>query len=159
MFDRDADEPSFFVQMTSTAVCGPLARGRQRLPLVASWEMRWAAWKALYPDTRVVSYDTGFARSYDINFNAEYEELDNPDRLISVPLDHRRPPKERVLGVPVGAVPEGYRDEATGSLWRLDGLAMEGPHSGRRLEPVEEAYVAFWFAWADFHPETVLRKP
>ncbi|NNF14778.1 MAG: hypothetical protein HKN72_16235 [Gemmatimonadetes bacterium] len=42
---------------------------------------------------------------------------------------------------------------------RLDGLSDGGPFEGRRLEHVEEAYVAFWSAWADFPPETVLGTP
>ncbi|MBI4541157.1 MAG: DUF3179 domain-containing protein [Gemmatimonadetes bacterium] len=45
-------------------------------------------------------------------------------------------------------------DVETGSVWRLDGRAAEGPLKGRQLEPVSEAYVAFWFAWASFQPET-----
>ena len=47
-------------------------------------------------------------------------------------------------------------DMETGSEWRLDGLAVEGPLAGERLEPVAEAYVAFWFAWAAFQPQTRL---
>ena len=214
MFDRGAAERSFFGQMARRALCGPLARTGRRLGMVPSWEIRWDAWRALHPETRVVTFQTGYARSYDVNSNAEYEELDNPDRLQAVALDPRRPPKERVLGVPVGgdgghAFPfeamrsharlvgslfrrgrpvvvfwdgaaeaatafyadlddlemefrvegSGYRDAASGTLWRLDGLGTEGPLTGRRLEPVAEAYVAFWFAWADVHPETVLRIP
>ena len=46
-----------------------------------------------------------------------------------------------------------FVDQATGSLWQVDGLAISGSLSGQRLEPVAEAYVAFWFAWATFHPE------
>ncbi len=53
---------------------------------------------------------------------------------------------------------KGYRDLETGTIWRLDGLAVSGPLVGRRLEPLAEAYVAFWFAWADFQPETVVWK-
>ena len=45
-------------------------------------------------------------------------------------------------------------DGETQSEWRVDGVAMSGPLAGARLEPVAEAYVAFWFAWASFHPET-----
>ena len=45
-------------------------------------------------------------------------------------------------------------DVETGSRWRVDGLALAGPLAGNRLEPVAEAYVAFWFAWAAFHPQT-----
>ncbi len=210
LFDR-SDEWSFFPQMSRRAACGPLARVGRVLPMVASAEMRWDAWIRLYPETRVVSRETGFGRAYHLNPNAEYERIDNPDRLIPVPLDPRRPPKERVFGVPLGgdggpafpfeamraharlALPihrlgrpgvvfwdrtaegalaffvdldgadltfdvtdEGYRDQKTGSMWRLDGLAVSGPLVGRRLEPLAEAYVAFWFAWADFQPETVV---
>ena len=45
-------------------------------------------------------------------------------------------------------------DVETRSEWRVDGRAAAGPLAGARLEPVAEAYVAFWFAWAAFHPET-----
>lgn len=45
-------------------------------------------------------------------------------------------------------------DRGTGSTWTLDGRAVAGPLEGARLEPVEDAYVAFWFAWALFQPET-----
>lgn len=45
-------------------------------------------------------------------------------------------------------------DVDTGSTWRYDGFALDGPHEGSRLEPVADAYVAFWFAWAIFQPET-----
>ena len=45
-------------------------------------------------------------------------------------------------------------DTETRSEWRIDGVALAGPLAGARLEPVAEAYVAFWFAWAAFHPKT-----
>ena len=44
-------------------------------------------------------------------------------------------------------------DDQTGSLWRVDGLAMEGPLAGRQLQPRADAFVAFWFAWPEFYPE------
>jgi hypothetical protein len=49
---------------------------------------------------------------------------------------------------------DGFTDNETGSTWRLDGLATDGPMAGERLTPLAEAYVAFWFAWADFHRAT-----
>ncbi len=55
------------------------------------------------------------------------------------------------------AVSEGtYVDAETGSGWTFEGLATGGPLAGERLEPVAEAHVAFWGAWAAFHPETEL---
>lgn len=47
-------------------------------------------------------------------------------------------------------------DAGTGSRWRVDGVAFEGPMEGTRLEPVEGAYIAFWFAWIAFQPTTEL---
>lgn len=47
-------------------------------------------------------------------------------------------------------------DAETGSTWQTDGVAFEGPLEGTRLEPVEGAYIAFWFAWKAFQPGTEL---
>ncbi len=47
-------------------------------------------------------------------------------------------------------------DEETGSVWAVNGLAVSGPLAGTRLEPVPDAYVAFWFSWATFQPETLV---
>jgi hypothetical protein len=49
-------------------------------------------------------------------------------------------------------------DDQTGSVWRVDGLAEEGPLTGRQLQPVAEAFVAFWFAWPEFYPEIKIWK-
>lgn len=47
-------------------------------------------------------------------------------------------------------------DAETGSTWRLDGVADTGPLAHKQLTPIAEAYVAFWFAWAAFHPDTAI---
>ena len=47
-------------------------------------------------------------------------------------------------------------DLETESTWTAEGLGASGPLAGTQLEPVAEAYVAFWFAWAAFHPTTQL---
>ena len=48
------------------------------------------------------------------------------------------------------------RDMQTGSVWLIDGTAISGPMSGRRLTAVADAFVSFWFAWNAFYPEAVL---
>jgi len=35
----------------------------------------------------------------------------------------------------------------------VEGLAIDGPMAGQRLEAVSEAFVAFWFAWPNLYPE------
>ncbi len=47
-------------------------------------------------------------------------------------------------------------DVQTQSTWDVDGRARSGPLSGKQLEPVREAYIAFWFGWAAFNRDTRL---
>ena len=50
-------------------------------------------------------------------------------------------------------------DDQTQTVWQVDGLALQGPLSGAQLEPVAEAFVAFWFAWPAFYPEIEVWTP
>ena len=54
---------------------------------------------------------------------------------------------------PDGPWPMGLRDRETGSLWNVEGVAVEGPKRGQRLTQVP-AYNAFWFAWVTFWQDT-----
>jgi hypothetical protein len=51
---------------------------------------------------------------------------------------------------------DGFRDEQTGSLWNIFGESVEGPLAGEKLERVV-AGEHFWFAWAAFKPDTIVR--
>lgn len=210
MYDRSAQE-SLWPQMLRGARCG--VRDGVALAMYPALEMNWAGWKALHPTTVVVSSATGNPRNYRSYPYGDYDQPDNPTLLFPMgTLDPRRPPKERVLGLPgqagggiglpfgtlnkqgaVAAVEltldnqalvvfwdqakdgamafrkvlgaqtlsfgvEGSDiiDRETGSRWRVDGLAVAGPLAGSRLEPLVEAFVAYWFAWAAFYPGAVL---
>ena len=48
-----------------------------------------------------------------------------------------------------------FVDAETGSRWDLLGQAVEGPLSGAKLEPLLH-YSTLWFAWAAFHPDTLV---
>ena len=50
-----------------------------------------------------------------------------------------------------------FRDRETGSLWTMDGRAVEGPLNGSRLEPIVHGDY-FWFAWSVFRPDTRIRS-
>ncbi|MDZ4700739.1 MAG: DUF3179 domain-containing protein [Rhodothermales bacterium] len=210
MYDRNTEE-SFWPQMNRQAGCGE--RDGTRLEMAPVIEMTWAGWQALHPDTEVLSGQTGFGRNYaESGYPYGDYEVESNRRLLvpSLPIDGRRPPKERVLGIPgadavaysFGLLDDGspmrvvadtvdgqpvvvfwdpakkaamaYRpvlngapivfevhegrieDTATGSTWEVDGRAVEGELAGSRLEPIAEAYVAFWFAWAVFEESTRL---
>jgi hypothetical protein len=212
LYDRNTQQ-SLWPQMLRGARCGD--RTGTELQMVAIIEMSWGGWRSLHPDTRVVTSNTGFDRSYQVYPYGAYDMPENGDLLYPGVVDSRRPPKERVLGIPVGtqggvALPYGsmadvgsvaavelavggepvvvfwneslqgamaYRpfdgamsltftveagqitDDQTGSSWRVDGTALDGPLAGTQLAPVSEAYVAYWFAWAAFHPNTTLWGP
>lgn len=54
--------------------------------------------------------------------------------------------------------PGRFRDEETGSLWDVTGLALSGPLAGSRLPPAAHS-TQFWFAWTSFHPGTLVWEP
>lgn len=56
-------------------------------------------------------------------------------------------------------VGDEIRDLETGSTWLLTGTATSGPYAQRSLAPVEEAFVAFWFAWPAFFPDVEVWRP
>lgn len=219
MYDRRTPS-SVWVQMQGNSACGP-AEGTDlsQWPVV---EMRWDAWLALHPGTRVLGQDQNMeiARDYSaVNYpygnyeDYSYDEFLYPARMPE--LDRRRPVKERVLGVPpdgedapiafpydaltglegqrqviaflhageeavvlwddearggmafrprtlereaVDLAPsaEGFVDQATGSVFSVDGRGLSGPLADDELVPIRNAYVAFWGAWAAFHPDTEL---
>ena len=49
-----------------------------------------------------------------------------------------------------------FVDDQTGSVWGWDGRAFEGDLAGTSMEPIEDAFVSFWFAWRAFQPQTEL---
>ena len=55
-----------------------------------------------------------------------------------------------------GSAPFTMVDAETGSEWNSAGEATSGPLSGQRLEQVDDAYVAFWFAWSIYYPDIVV---
>jgi hypothetical protein len=52
-----------------------------------------------------------------------------------------------------------FVDTQTGSTWNTGGIATGGPLAGSALEPVHEAFVAFWFAWPLFYADIESWRP
>ncbi len=105
LFDRSTD--SLWSQMRVQSVCGNLRGTEPALkPVVQS---TWAAWKALHPETTVVSFATGFARNYGQYPYGAYDQLGNTQLLFpQSAIDPRRPMKELVIGVIEGGVTRAY---------------------------------------------------
>ena len=213
MFDRTTD--SLWSQMRRESICGDFRSTRP--PLLPVVQSTWAAWKAMHPETSVVSFNTGFPRNYNRYPYGAYDQIDNDQLLFPhSSIDERLPMKENVLGITHAGTARAYsmtllgdvairqvvndvvnglsvviafdapselaipfdrtlesgevltfnlaegdgfpfqiRDQQTGSVWNLDGLAVSGPLAGERLRPIP-TFTSFWFAWASFNPGTEL---
>lgn len=112
MYDRQSD--SYWAQMLSKSVKG--SKSNQLADNFQTIETTWATWKAMYPNTEVLSSNTGFSRNYQ---EYPYGSYRSDDRLlfdIEV-VDQRLSPKLRVLGINAGSVSKVYRiDQMAGSL-------------------------------------------
>lgn len=104
MYDRQTH--SLWAQMEGRAIVGDLAG--TKLAWFPSNTLAYGEWKALFPDGKVLSRDTGHSRRYGWN---PYEGYDEPDRhpfLFFDRVDRRLPPKERVVGVVIGSEAKAY---------------------------------------------------
>jgi hypothetical protein len=105
LFDRATD--SLWSQMRVQSVCGSFSGTVPALkPVVQS---RWSAWKAMYPETTVLSFSTGFSRNYDQYPYGAYDQVGNDSLLFPQSnVDRRRAIKELVLGIVEGSAVKAY---------------------------------------------------
>ncbi|MHA2212615.1 MAG: DUF3179 domain-containing protein [Candidatus Thorarchaeota archaeon] len=100
MYDRSTN--SYWPQITSQAITGTL-KGTKLETYPTIWTS-WDKWKAAYPDTLVLSTDTGFTRNYNRD---PYGSYDNPvsyyyegDPFFPIMnSDDRLSPKNVVIGI------------------------------------------------------------
>jgi hypothetical protein len=97
MYDRKTQ--SYWSQMLEQAITGALVtKIPNRLQTV---ETTWGAWKAMYPQTTVLSRNTGFSRDYNVYPYGSFRR----DQSLLFPVansnDSRLHRKERVLGINV----------------------------------------------------------
>ncbi|MDA1120686.1 MAG: DUF3179 domain-containing protein [Bacteroidetes bacterium] len=104
LYDRETD--SNWSQMKLNCVNGEL-RGEQirTFPLI---ETTWKTWQTMYPDTKVVSRNTGVSRSYGQYPYGNYKTNSGTIFPFS-PQDTRLHDKERVHGVIFGGKAKAYR--------------------------------------------------
>ncbi len=102
MYDRQTE--SWWQQITGEGIIGEFAgRGLEFVPASI---MAWQDFKAAYPDGRVLSRETGFARDYGTNGYIDYDSSD--PFLFSGPLDRRLGSTERVVSVVIGDEAAAY---------------------------------------------------
>lgn len=106
-YDRQTN--SNWSQLLNESVNGQLLG--EKADLIKLFETDWKTWKALYPNTKVLSTNTGFSRTYGTSPYGDYNT--NNDRfLFPVPKDRRLPLKERVHAIVDGDDAKAYRFES-----------------------------------------------
>lgn len=167
MYDRL--EKNYWQQLTGEAITGPAAERDEKLAQVSIATVSWGEWKKNFPNTQVLSKDTGFIRDYDLYPYGAYEE-DNEIYFGLQNTDNRLKLKEVVYGFEVEghfkAYPEKVFQQKENFEDRIGDLEVILTHlTSDEIKLIEKKsqkeYLplrTFWFAWAAFHPDTGLYK-
>lgn len=160
----DHQTGSLWSQLDMKAVSGEM-KGTE-FDIYPSTMATWKEWKKKYPNTLVLSRDTGFTRDYSRDPYSGYES----SKSIMFPVNKKSPrfhPKEKILVVKSGedakAYPFSELEKAGNELsdkvgnTRIDISFNDGElvevtesRSGKQVESL----VTYWFAWYAFRPDT-----
>jgi hypothetical protein len=162
----DVQTESLFDQFDGVALSGPQLDRGTRLPRVPLITTTWGEWKAAHPRTTVIAEGAGTGREYTGDFLGD-RDAGGPI-FPTGPRDRRLPAQEIVFGVetPRGVTVAFPVDEARATLatgrpvihggvelsLRAGGLVA---HQGGR-GPDLRGNEAYWFAWSQFRPGTLL---
>jgi len=149
---------------TGEAISGPLLDAGVTLTQTTVVTSTWGAWRAAHPDTTIIAEDGGIGRSYPLN---PLRGRDDAGPIFPVgDVDPRLGVHDVVLGVvaadgapvafPVGAARLALE---AGEEVTLAGVALQSDAGGLRafIDGAEApAHEAFWFAWSQFQPQTLL---
>ncbi|QDU39382.1 hypothetical protein Mal4_37260 [Maioricimonas rarisocia] len=167
LYSRNADGPdTLWSQMKAEGVSGDAAG--TPLKTVPFEVTTWSDWKARYPDTKVLSAETGHRRNYTRNPYSRYFSIQTLMFPVRPLPQEGMPYKEPILGVWTDGAARAYplkslseADTPVELKQTLDGesftLQFDPETTTARIteasEGVNHAYT-FWFAWYAFHPET-----
>ena len=166
MYDRKTD--TYWSQIDGLAIVGELA-GRT-LEAISIDTVVWRDWRLAYPDSEVLSQETGFFRRYGVDPYGSYYE----DSFLIFPVeerDDRVHPKTVVFGIEVDGAFVAYRESDLIALGTIEDV-VGGVRVRVTRDPAGVVSVVnldtgaaivkerdFWFAWYAFHPETHLFQP
>ena len=158
---------SVFDTFTGRAIAGPFLEAGVTLTQGSVVVSTWGDWKAAHPETTIVARDGGIGRTYSLDPLGGRDEQ-GPIFPIG-DRDLRLPVQEQVVGVitadgsPVAFPAAAAREQLEGGeAVELDGVSLALDGSGliafENGDPIA-AHQAFWFAWSQFHPQTLLWEP
>ncbi len=163
LYDRQTE--SLWSQLLMRAVSGPMQG--TRLELLSMSHTTWQDWLKRYPNTRVLSTNTGYSRDYSRNPYLGYAS----SPAIYFDVNHQAPKryhaKEQVLGVVLNGQARAYPfselsrtgKSALTDAWQGKRFTVQWNELSRSAFLQDEqggevpATVAFWFAWYTFYPD------
>jgi hypothetical protein len=160
----DLGTHSMFDTFLGEALTGPLRQAGYVLEPVPVVTTTWGDWKAAHPETTIVAQDGGLGRTYP---DDPLRGRDDNGPIFPIgDVDQRLGVQEQVLGVvapdgtavafPVSAAQAALQagDEVAlgGVELTLDGGGLRAAIDGAELG----SHQAFWFAWSQFRPETLV---
>ncbi len=166
MYDRKTN--SYWTQIGGQAIVGELTG--MELISISIDTVPWREWKAVHPDSEVLSQDTGFDRPYGNDPYGSYYE----NSFVFFPvedIDRSVHPKTVVFGVEVNATFKAYREDDLIEMGEIEdtvagtNIMIKRDEAGivtiTNIDTGEEIVKErdFWFAWYAFHPETELYLP
>ncbi len=164
----DLTSRSLIETFTGEAWTGPWREEGIVLEQIPTVTSQWGAWRAEHPDTTVMAGRNGTGADYPLD---PLGGRDDGGPIFPVgDIDGRLFPQTEVIGVTTGdgrhlAFPAAEARDALalGSSVELDGVTLELAGSGLRAVDGDGgqllAHQAYWFAWSQFHPDTVVWSP
>lgn len=164
LYDRTTE--SLWSQLMAKAISGPLSG--TRLEMIPSEQTTWENWRKRYPQTMVMTTNTGHLRDYD---RSPYQRYDQEEAIYFpvVATNDQLPKKEKVIGVEVNGRYKAYPFSKLAKQNRIVKDVVNGQHLF--IEFDTDSYSArvttedgllypsttlYWFAWYAFHPLTAV---
>jgi hypothetical protein len=163
-FMYDINTFSAIDTFTGRALSGPLFDAGIHFNQTTVVTSTWATWRNAHPETTIIAGDGGIGRSYP---NNPLRGRDDAGPIFPVgDVDPRLGVHDVVLGVvaadgrpvafPVGAarlaLEAGETVAVAGVALRTDAGGLRAVNNGFEVS----AHEAFWFAWSQFQPQTLL---
>ena len=162
MYDRETE--SLWSQLGMRAVSGSSVD--QRLTWLPSERMSWKAWREKYPESDVLSEDTGHSRAYGRSAYADYFQSDRI--MFPVPVTRKELPlKSEVIGVLHEGKARAYSLADLSKQGSVQDGALTIHYDGKDMShhavnadgKVIPSVKVYWFAWQSFYPDTELWTP
>lgn len=159
----DIESHSVFDTFLGKAVTGPLAERGLQLEQATVITTEWGKWREAHPDTTVLVESLALGRDFDLR---NTRDADGPIFPVG-DVDPRLGVHEDIIGVTTASgVPVAFpRNTAFAALQAGEEIAVENVRlkldaGGIRALDADGSdlgsHQAFWFAWSQFHPDTVL---